>query len=93
MTIAAIQASSTAAEVVAAVNAFLSSFSREEVSGLPPSLVSLASRHVHEISQAAVELAQRDLLVVADGADAEVLKDAATVLSTAAMRLAMLSIP
>jgi hypothetical protein len=91
-TCVAIRAASTETEVMSAVRGYLSSLSPDKTAILPPTLVTLGINHAQDIAQAALELAGREALAVADAPEAAFLKDAATVLSTAAMRLAVLSI-
>ena len=91
-TVQAIQAAMTPGEVLTAVHRFLSSLTPAEVSCLPPGLLSFASGQVQELSHVAVELAQREILASSNGLNAGLLKDASTVLSTAAMRLALISV-
>ncbi len=87
-----VQAAKSAAEVLSAVHGFLSALTPAEVSCLPPGFLAFASSPVQELSHVAVELAQREILASSPiGADAGLLKDASTVLSTAAMRLALIS--
>lgn len=58
---------------------------------MPASLLSMGSIHAREIAQAAVELAARELVGILDEPTVGFLRDAATVFSTAAMRLAVIS--
>jgi hypothetical protein len=91
-TCVAIRAASTEAEVMSAVRDYLSSLSPDKVAILPPTLVTLGIDYAKDIAQAALELARHEALAVADAPQAAFLNDAATVLSTAAMRLAVLSV-
>jgi hypothetical protein len=85
----AIQAASTEAEVITALRKYLSALDSGKAGLLPATLLAVGVNHAQEIAQAAVELASREM--TSDGPTAVLLRDAATVLSTAAMRLAVLS--
>ncbi|MGZ5088118.1 MAG: hypothetical protein ACXWGU_13530 [Usitatibacter sp.] len=87
----AIQAASTEGQVVAALRSYLSALDGKKTALLPSSLLTVGMDHAREIAQAAVELAARELIEISDEATAGFLRDAATVFSTAAMRLAVLS--
>jgi len=86
----AIRAASTEAEVIAQVRKYLSSLDAAKMALMPPTLLAVGVDHAKEIAQGALELASREV-AEADPSTGEFLRDAATVLSTAAMRLAMLA--
>lgn len=90
-TCVAIRNARTHAEVISTVRAYLSSLNAAASALLPPTLLALGVDHAQEIAQAALELANREAATAADAPEASILKEAATVLSTAAMRLAVLS--
>ena len=87
----AIRAASTEAEVIAQVRKYLSSLDAAKMALMPPTLLAVGVDHAKEIAQGALELASREV-TEADASTGEFLRDAATVLSTAAMRLAMLAV-
>ena len=91
-TCVAIQAASTEAEVISALRHYLSSLDAPKIALVPPTLLTVGVNYAQEIAQAAIELARRETSAALDEASAEFLKDAAIVLSTAAMRLAVLSV-
>ena len=91
-TCVAIQSASTPAEVISALRHYLSSLDASKVALIPPTLLSVGVNYAQEISQAAIELARRESSTVLDEDSVQFLKDAAVVLSTAAMRLAVLSV-
>ena len=87
----AIRSASTEAEVISVVRKYLSSLDAGKMALMPPTLLAVGVDHAKEIAQGALELASREI-AEADASTVEFLRDAATVLSTAAMRLAVLSI-
>jgi hypothetical protein len=86
----AIRNSATEAEVILAVRNYLGSLDTREIALLPPIIISVGLDHARDIAQAALELARREAGALSDAPEAKVLKEAATVFSTAAMRLAVL---
>jgi len=90
-TCAAIMAAESDSEVVSIVRNYLASFNGEKAALLPSSLLALGINYAKEIAQAAVEVARREAQAIADGPEATFLKDVGTVLSTAAMKLVVLS--
>ena len=91
-TCVAIRNAQTHAEVISTVRAYLSSLNVADSAVMPPTLLALGVDYAQEIAQAALELANREAATAADAPEASILKEAATVLSTAAMRLAVLSV-
>lgn len=90
-TCAAIMAADSESQVVSIVRDYLTSFSAEKAALVPGSLAAFGINYAKEIAQAAVEVARREAQAIADGPEATFLKDVGTVLSTAAMKLVVLS--
>ena len=86
----AIQKAETPSAVFGLVCEYLSSLGSETAAILPASVMALCAG-THEIAASALAIAQREAAVAPDSTEAKMLKDVGTVLSTAAMRLAMLS--
>ena len=86
----AIAAASTESEVVGAVRQYLGMLDLHKVT-LPGTLLSLQVNHAADIASVAVDLARHEATLVQQGPEATLLKDVCTVLSTAAMRLVMIS--
>ncbi|HUQ28530.1 MAG TPA: hypothetical protein VM051_08055 [Usitatibacter sp.] len=74
-----------------AVRAYLESLEPGALAAIPVSLLTLQINHARDIAAAAVELARHEAMMPVDEPSAVLVKDIATVLSTAAMRLAMVS--
>jgi hypothetical protein len=89
-TCAAIRGATTPEGVIAVLLDYVATLSPAEAALVPASLTNLAAHHAAEVAAAAVDLARREALVENDAPEAEFLKEVATVLSTAAMRLAVL---
>jgi hypothetical protein len=87
-----IGAATTEAEVVAAVRRYLGTLEYRKLAALPASLISLQVNHAADIAAAAVDLVRHEATVAQDTPEAMLLKELGTVLSTAAMRLAVLCI-
>ena len=87
----AISTATTDGEVVAAVRRYLGSLDHHKIA-LPAQLLSLQVNHAVDIAAASVELARLEATLLLQGPEATVLKNVATVLSTAAMRLAIISL-
>jgi hypothetical protein len=87
----AIGAATTEGEVVAAVRRYLGSLEHHKLAALPATLLSLQVNHAADIAAAAVDLARHETNLLQHGPEASLLKDVSTVLSTAAMRLAIIS--
>lgn len=87
----AIQTAATHADVISAVRNYLSSLDARKVALMPPTILTVGIDHAKELAQASIELAHRELAGSLDEPTAAFLKEAATVFSTAAMRLAVLS--
>lgn len=87
----AIQTAKTKTDVISAVRNYLSSLEASKVALMPPTLLALGVDHARELAQASIELASREATAALDGPTVAFLKEAATVFSTAAMRLAVLS--
>ncbi len=88
----AIRLAKTESDVIAAIRDYLASLSAEELALIPGGFRALGLITIDEILQAAVELAQREMLAVAEAPETEVVRDAANVFSTAAIRLATISL-
>lgn len=89
----AIQTATTKADVISAVRKYLTSLDASKVALMPPTLLTWGIDHARELAQASIELASRELTTAPlDEPTAEFLKEAATVFSTASMRLAVLSV-
>jgi|KBSSwiStaDraftv2_1062776.scaffolds.fasta_scaffold1807207_2 hypothetical protein len=89
-TCAAIMAAGSEGEVVTLVRNYLASLSADKAALIPSSVIALGINHAREIAQAAVEVASREAEALANGPEAAFLKEVATVLSTAAMKLVVL---
>ena len=90
-TCAAIRAAQSEREVISAVRSYLMSFGPDKAALVPPSLAAFGINYAKELAQAAVEVASREAQAAADGPEATMLKEMGTVLSTAAMKLVVLS--
>ena len=88
----AIQTATTKADVISAVRKYLTSLDASKVALMPPTLLTWGIDHARELAQASIELASRELTAPLDEPTAAFLKEAATVFSTASMRLAVLSV-
>jgi hypothetical protein len=86
-----IQAAGSQVEVMEIVSGYLSSLDDGALASIPVSLASLQASQAREIAAAAVDLARHEMTMAQDAPEAAVVKNVATVLSTAAMRLALLS--
>jgi hypothetical protein len=86
-----IRAASTEGEVIAAVRDYLGALDKAQLAAIPAGLLSLQINHARDIAAAAVELARHEATMEQHGPEAALVKDVATVLSTAAMRLAIIS--
>ncbi len=86
-----IRAASTEGEVIAAVRDYLGTLDHGQLAAIPASLLSLQINHARDIAAAAVELARHEATMAPQAPEAALVKDVATVLSTAAMRLAIIS--
>ena len=84
-----IQAASSEGEIIEAVRGYLSSIDGSSISALPVSLLSLQASQARDIAAAAVELARREATIAHDAPEAALLRDVTKVLSTAAMRIAL----
>ena len=62
-----------------------------KLAAIPASLLTLQINHARDVAAAAVELARHEATMALDAPEAALVKDIATVLSTAAMRLAIVS--
>ncbi|MEP7068903.1 MAG: hypothetical protein ABI789_06680 [Usitatibacter sp.] len=91
-TCVAIRNAATVDHVIDALRSYLDSVEPVHQALLPAGLLTLGVKHAQEIAQAAVELAHREASVAAQAPEASFLKEAATVFSTAAMRLAVLTV-
>jgi hypothetical protein len=87
-----IRAASTEAEVITAVRSYLSELDPAEVKAIPGDLISLHIHHARDIAAAALELARHEATISQDAPEAALVKDVATVFSTAAMRLALITL-
>jgi hypothetical protein len=90
-TCAAIMAADSESQVVSIVRDYLTSFSAEKAALVPGSLAAFGINYAKEIAQAAVDVARREAQAIADGPEAQFLKEVGTVLSTAAMKLVVLA--
>jgi len=86
-----IQAAPTQGAVMEIVSGYLSSLDQAAIASIPISLANLQANQAREISAVAVDLARHEMTIAQDAPEAAVVKNVATVLSTAAMRLALLS--
>ena len=86
-----IQAAATQGEVLEIVSGYLSSLDAKAVASIPVSLANLQASQTREIAAAAVDLARHEMSMAQDAPEAAMVKGVAQVLSTAAMRLALLS--
>lgn len=75
-----------------AVRDYLQSLEPGAVAAIPVALLTLQVNSARDIAAAAVELARHEATMSAEEPSAALVKDVATVLSTAAMRLAMISL-
>lgn len=91
-TCVAIRNAQTPAEVVAALRDYVAALNAAGLALVPSMLLTVGVDHAREIAQAALELARREAAAAANDPDAAILKEAAMVFSTAAMRLAVLSV-
>ena len=87
----AIQTASTEQQVISVVREYLSSLSPAEVALMPAGLSALATSRAEEVVQSALQLVHHEMLVALDAPEAELIKDAVLVFSTAATRLATLA--
>jgi hypothetical protein len=87
-----IRGASTEAEVITAVRRYLSELDPVEVKAIPGDLLSLHIHHARDIAAAALELAKHEASISQDAPEAALVKDVATVFSTAAMRLALIAL-
>lgn len=87
----AIQSASTENEVLSFVRDYLSSLSPAEVALLPAGLAVLGVGRAEEVVETALQLVHHEMLVVLDAPEAELIKDAVMVFSTAATRLATIA--
>lgn len=85
----AIQTAETQPAVISAVRGYLSSLDASKVGLLPPTILTIGIDHARELAQASVELAERELSAALDDSTSAFLQEAATVFSTASMRLAV----
>ena len=91
-TCVAIRNAQTCTEVISVVREYVRGLTDAGVVLIPATLLTVGVDHAREIAQAALELAHREAAAAAGDPDAAILKEAATVFSTAAMRLAVLSL-
>lgn len=84
-------AARTEFQVVSIVRAYLSSLGTDRMALIPGTVIAFGMNHTSGIVQAAVELARHEAETLADAPEAEILKEVGTVLSTAAMKLAVLT--
>lgn len=87
----AIQSASTEKQVLSSVRDYLSSLSPAEVALMPAGLAALGTSRAEEVVQSALQLVHHEMLVPLDAPEAELIKDAVMVFSTAATRLAALA--
>jgi hypothetical protein len=88
----AIRAAKTESEVIAAIRNYLATLTEDELALIPAGFKALGLITTDEIARAAVELAQREVLAVGEAPESQLLRDAAAVFSTAAMRLASIAL-
>ena len=86
-----IQSASNEDEIVAAVRNYLSSIDAPSIAALPASLFALQVNQAGDIAAAAVELARREATIAHDAPEAAIIRDVTKVLSTAAMRMALIT--
>lgn len=87
-----IRTAATELEVIEAVRCYLGGVDSTTLARIPGSLITLQMSHAHDIAAAAVEVARHEAMMPSDAPEADLVKEVATVLSTAAMRLAMLTL-
>ena len=88
----AIGAATTEGEVVAAVRRYLEALHPRKLAALPATLLSLQVNHAADIAAAAVDLVRHEATLPQHEAEAMLFRDVGTVLSTAAMRLAIICV-
>lgn len=76
-----------------AVRDYLEGIEPRALATIPVSLLTLQINHARDIAAAAVELARHEATMTLEEPNAVLVKEVATVLSTAAMRLAIVSSP
>ena len=86
-----IRGASTEREVVGAVRDYLGSLDHAQIAAIPANLLSLQINHARDIAAAAVEVARHEATMAPQAPEADLVKDVAMVLSTAAMRLAIIA--
>jgi hypothetical protein len=87
-----IRSAATENEVMAAVRNYLECFEPATLAAIPVSLLTLQVNSARDIAAAAVELARHEATMGHEAPEAALVRDVATVLSTAAMRLAVISL-
>jgi hypothetical protein len=87
----AIQSASTEEQVLSSVRDYLSSLSAAEVALMPAGLAALGTSRAEEVVQSALQLVHHEMMVALDAPEADLIKDAVLVFSTAATRLATLA--
>jgi hypothetical protein len=87
-----IRAASTEAEVITAVRGYLSGLDHAQLKAIPSDLLSLHVHQARDIASAAIELARHEATISQDAPEAALVKDVAMVFSTAAMRLALITL-
>jgi hypothetical protein len=87
----AIQSASTEKEVLSSVRDYLSSLSPAEIALMPAGLAALGTSRAEEVVQSALQLVHHEMLVALDAPEADLIKDAVLVFSTAATRLATIA--
>ena len=87
----AIRAASTEEEVIGAVRDYFGSLDHGDLAAIPANLLSLQINHARDIAAAAVEVARHEATIAHDAPEAALIKEVAMVLSTAAMRLAIIA--
>ena len=86
-----IQSASNQDEIIEAVRGYLSAIDRSSLSRLPVSIVSLQASQARDIAAAVAELASREAAIAQDAPEAALIRDVSKVLSTAAMRIALIA--
>jgi glucokinase len=87
----AIQSAATEEQVVSAVREYLDTLSAEQVALMPAGLTVLARSHAEDVVHTALQLVHHEILSAFDAPEAELIREAVSVFSTAATRLATLA--
>ena len=87
----AIENALTQDEVVVSVREYLASLNPAEIALMPPGLAVFATGRAEEVVHSALQLVHHEMAVALDAPEAELIKEAVLVFSTAATRLATLA--